>query len=163
MTTYTLHMADEDDPGAPEALDRARLVRDGFVWPAFWFTALWFFWHRLWLAGLLVLLAEVAAWGAGLLLGLSPGAGFAIALLLSWLIGLEASSLRRWTYERRGRPIRDAVTAADAREAEVKLVARWLRGDGARVASGPPVPVAPPNLRAGSPALGLFPEADTPR
>ena len=114
MTTYTLHVPDEVDPGEPEALDQAKLVPDAFVLPAFWFSALWFFWHRLWLAGLLVLAAEVLVWGAGLALGLHPAAGFAIALLLSWLIGLEASSLRRWTYARTGRPIRDAVTASDA-------------------------------------------------
>ncbi|WP_407522230.1 DUF2628 domain-containing protein [Methylobacterium oryzisoli] len=162
MPTYTLHMADADDPGSPEALDRAKLVPDRFIWPAFWFTALWFFWHRLWLAGLLVLAVEVGAWVAGLVLNLSPLAGFVIALLLSWLIGLEASSLRRWTYARRGRPIRDAVTAADIKEAEVKLVRRWV------AEREPPAPVpaprtAPPYSRAGSPALGLFPEADLRR
>ena len=36
-------------------------------------------------------------------------AGF---VLVSILIGLEASSLRRWTYARVGRPVRDAVIAA---------------------------------------------------
>ena len=112
MPTYTLHLPDEVDPGAPDALDRAKLVPDRFIWAAFAFTALWFFWHRLWLAGLLVLAAEAAAWGAGLALGLNPLAGTLVTLLLSILIGLEASSLRRWTYERRGRPIRDAASEA---------------------------------------------------
>lgn len=163
MTTYTLHVPDEVDPGEPEALDRAKLVPDAFVWPAFWFSALWFFWHRLWLAGLVVLAAEVVVWLAGLTLGLHPVAGFAIALLLSWLIGLEASSLRRWTYARTGRPIRDAVTASDTKEAEVKVVARWLREAGARLATTAPRPATPANPRAESPALGLFPEAQGPR
>ncbi|MGX7705016.1 DUF2628 domain-containing protein [Methylobacterium sp. Gmos1] len=159
MTTYTLHVPDEVDPGEPEALDRAKLVPDAFVWPAFWFSALWFFWHRLWLAGLAVLAAEIVVWLAGLALGLNPVAGFAIALLLSWLVGLEASSLRRWTYARTGRPIRDAVTASDAAEAEVKFVARWLREEGARIATPVARPATPASTRAESPALGLFPEA----
>jgi hypothetical protein len=161
MPTYTLHLADADDPGSPEALDRAKLVPDRFIWPAFWFSALWFFWHRLWLAGLLVLAVEVGVWALGLALNLSPLAGFVITLLLAWLIGLEASSLRRWTYERRGRPIRDAVTAADIKEAEVKLVGRWV----AERAAPPPAPAPriPPYARTESPALGLFPEADPRR
>ncbi|SEO61517.1 Protein of unknown function [Methylobacterium sp. ap11] len=163
MTTYTLHLPDEVDPAEPEALDRAKLVPDAFVWPAFWFSALWFFWHRLWLAGLIVLAAEIVVWLAGLALGLSTAAGFAIALLLSWLVGLEASSLRRWTYARTGRPIRDAVTASDAKEAEVKFVARWLREEGARMGSPPSRPVAPAHARSESPALGLFPEAQGQR
>ncbi|MFE1602789.1 DUF2628 domain-containing protein [Methylobacterium sp. ID0610] len=158
MPTYTLHLSDEVDPGAPDALDRAKLVADRFIWPAFWFTALWFFWHRLWLAGLLVLAAEVAAWAIGASLGLSPLAGFVVTLLLSLLIGLEASSLRRWTYERSGRPLRDAVTASDAKEAEVKLVGRWLDRHGPAAPSAPPR--MPPYAKTGSPALGLFPEAD---
>ena len=163
MRTYTLHLSDEEDPGQPDSLDRATLVADGFVWPAFWFTALWFFWHRLWLAGLGILVVEAAIWGAGMALGLHPVAGFAIALLLSILIGLEAASLRRWTYARQGRPIRDAVTATDSRQAEVKLIARWLDGDGARLAAPPARPSRPAQARAASPALGLFPEAETQR
>ncbi|KMO14454.1 DUF2628 domain-containing protein [Methylobacterium indicum] len=163
MTTYTLHVPDEVDPAEPEALDSAKLVPDAFVWPAFWFSALWFFWHRLWLAGLLVLAAEILVWLVGLALGLSPAAGFAIALLLSWLVGLEASSLRRWTYARTGRPIRDAVTASDVKEAEVKFVARWLREEGARMGAPPARPVTPAQSRSESPALGLFPEAQGQR
>ncbi|ACA21038.1 conserved hypothetical protein [Methylobacterium sp. 4-46] len=161
MSTYTLHLPDEVDPGAPDALDRAKLVPDRFIWSAFAFTALWFFWHRLWLAGLLVLVAEVAVWGAGLALNLSPPAGFLVTLLLSVLIGYEAPSLRRWTYERRGSPARDAVTAADSTEAEVKLVGRWLTRHAAPAAAVPPR--VPPFAKTGSPALGLFPEADARR
>ncbi|ACL62268.1 DUF2628 domain-containing protein [Methylobacterium nodulans] len=161
MPTYTLHLPDEVDPGAPDALDRAKLVADRFIWPAFWFTALWFFWHRLWLAGLIVLAAEVAAWLGSLALNLSAWAGFVVMLLLSLLIGLEASSLRRWTYERRGQPLRDAVTASDAKEAEVKLVGRWLDRHAAPALASPPR--MPPYAKTGSPALGLFPEADRHR
>ena len=50
------------------------LVRDGFSWGAFFFTFLWFFAHRLWLAGLVVLAAMVAPRSA-LLHGLRVGRG----------------------------------------------------------------------------------------
>ncbi len=60
MTTYTLHLPEDALPGDPEALERAQVVPDGFSWAAFFFTALWFFAHRLWLAGLAVLAGLVA-------------------------------------------------------------------------------------------------------
>jgi hypothetical protein len=62
----------------------------------------------------------------GRFLGLTPLAAFVMTLLISVLIGLEASSLRRWTYARAGRPVRDAVMAASPEEAEMKAATRWL-------------------------------------
>jgi len=85
---------------------------------------------------------------------------FTADLLLMLLIGLEASSLRRWTLGRQGRPAVDAVVAADRDEAEMKSFRRWVaRGAG-------PVPSAPPPAppRRGSDAvIGLFPEAERSR
>ena len=60
MKTYTLHPPREAFPYDADALERAELVKDGFSWGAFLFTFLWFFWHRLWLAGLGVLVAVLA-------------------------------------------------------------------------------------------------------
>lgn len=154
MRTYTLHLPRTALPGDARDLDRAQLVPDGFSWGAFAFSALWFFWHRLWLAGLLVLAFVVGTAGLGRFLGLSTLAGFLIALLTAVLVGLEASSLRRWTYERRGRPARDAVVAASAAQAEAKAMARWLEPAAARPAAGP----FPGSLRrASEPVIGLFP------
>src|SRR5688500_18036653 len=109
--TYTLHVPANAEPGDPEALDKAELVRDGFVWGAFLFTFLWFFWNRLWLAGLGVLAALLAL--AFVLQGLrvTTGATFLAELLLSFLIGLEANSLKRWTW-RRKKPAVDVVTGS---------------------------------------------------
>ena len=59
MQTYTFHLPRDARPGDADALERADLVKDGFSWGAFFFTVLWFFWHRLWLAGLAVLVAVV--------------------------------------------------------------------------------------------------------
>ena len=55
-----------------------------------------------------LLLGATALVGYGL--GLSPAAGTAITLLVLVLIGLEASSLRRWTLARNGRPARAIAT-----------------------------------------------------
>src|SRR5215211_1319108 len=111
MKTFTLHLPADAQPGDPDALEQAQLVKDGFSWGAFFFTFLWFFYHRLWLAGVSVLVALVAA---GLLFAaLDVGRLSALwsQILIQFLIGLEANSLRRWTLARRGQPARDVLTA----------------------------------------------------
>ena len=64
MNTYTLHLPTEARPGDRDALDRAEVVKTLLV-GAFFFSVLWFFYNRLWLAGLGVL-AVMVAFGAGL-------------------------------------------------------------------------------------------------
>ena len=139
MTTYTLHIPDDALPGDPDALERAQVVPDGFSWAAFFFTALWFFAHRLWVAGLAVL-AHV---------------------LLALLSGLEANALRRWTYARRGRPAVEAVSAANAEEATLKLYEAWLGG--ARPARSTSAAAPRPAYAAPDAVIGLFPDAERGR
>ncbi|WP_311275389.1 DUF2628 domain-containing protein [Methylobacterium sp. WCS2018Hpa-22] len=161
MRTYTIHLPSDAVAGESHGLDRAVLVPDGFSLQAFVFGPLWFFFHRLWLAGLGVLSLLVAAGFAGRFLGLGTFAGFLITILLLLLVGMEASSLRRWTYARRGRPARDAVVAHSAEEAEMKAVNRWL--------TAPPVvrpgPTAYPaaSARPVDTAIGMFPFAEPRR
>lgn len=126
MKTYTLHLPAAATRGDPIALERAVVVPDGFSWAAFAFAPFWFVWHRLWLAAALVTLLLVGLVFGGRVIGLSPGAGFLVLLLAAILIGLEASSLRRWTYARNERPARDAVIAGSRDDAEAKAFARWL-------------------------------------
>ena len=150
LRTYTLHLPAEAMRGDPLALDRARLVPDGFAWGAFAFTVLWFLRHRLWLASLLVLAVLVGLAVGGRAIGLPVTAQFLISLLAAILIGFEASSLRRWTYGRRGLPVRDAVQAASLDEAEARAATRWL-------ALSYPVPsAAAPARRADEPGIAFF-------
>ena len=160
--TYTLHVPEGAVRGDPLALERARLVRDGFSWGAFAFTVLWCLRHRLWLAALLVFAGLAALALAGRALGLPSGVGFLVSLLASLLVGLEASSLRRWTYGRRGLPARDAVIAASDEEAEMKAAARWLDPEAARrPAPANPAPARPATPRRDADmALGLFPVSE---
>ena len=128
MAAYTLHLDRDALPGDPGALDRAVVLKDGFSWGAFFFTALWFFAHRLWLAGLLVLAAIAAVVVGGPLAGAGFGAVWLALVLLGVLVGLEASSLRRWTLARQGRPAVDVLSAGTREEAEARSFARWLDG-----------------------------------
>ncbi|ACB80640.1 conserved hypothetical protein [Methylorubrum populi BJ001] len=159
MRTYTLHVPEGAPRGDARALEQAHIVRDGFSWGAFAFTVLWFVRHRLWLAALLVLVGLAALGFAGRALGLSPFAALVAVGLASLLIGMEASSLRRWTYGRRGKPARDAVIAGSQEEAELKAAARWLD---AEAAPGVATPVAsrPAPRRGDDAVIGLFPASE---
>ncbi len=159
MRSYTLHLPAEARPGEGLGLDRAVLVPDGFSWPAFAFTVLWFLYHRLWIAALMVLVGLLALSGLGLTLGLPTGAGVIATLLAAWLIGLEASSLRRWTLTRCGLPMRDTVIAASPEEAETRAFGRWL--DSTVSAPRPPFPGGP--TRRAEPVIGLFPAQEAAR
>lgn len=150
---YTLHVAPFAEPGDPRALERADLVRDGFSWGAFLVPALWFVAHRHWLLALAAVLVVGALAGILRLAGLAPGPILMAEILLHLLIGFEASSLRRWSYARRGRPAVDVVHAANEAEAETKAFSRWLAPAAEAAATRPP-PV-PARYR---PALGARPD-----
>lgn len=160
MTTYTLHVPRDARPGDPTGLDRAQLVKDGFAWGAFFFSVLWFFFHRLWLAGSAILIVEIAFGAAIGLLNVHPAAASAAHLLLAFLIGLEANSLRRWTLARRGLPAVDVVTASSQSEAETKLFTRWLDR---QPQPGRQPPAAPAMPARSEPVIGLFPDAENSR
>ncbi|WP_415623802.1 DUF2628 domain-containing protein [Methylobacterium mesophilicum] len=159
MRSYTLHLPIDARPGESVGLDRAVLVPDGFAWSAFAFGVLWFLFHRLWIAALIVLAGFVALAGIGHMLGLPPGIATLVTLLASWLVGLEASSLRRWTLARRGWPARDAVIAATPEEAEARALNRWL--DSSAAAPRAPFPSGP--TRRTEPVIGLFPAQEIAR
>jgi hypothetical protein len=160
--TYTLHVPASAEPGDAEALEEAELVRDGFAWGAFLFTFLWFFWHRLWLAGLAVLVAVVGFPFVLQALRVSPSSVFLAEVILSLLIGLEANSLRRWTLQRK-KPIADVVTASDREEAETKAFARWLENAGEPRLPRVSASFAAPVYRGAEPVIGLFPDTERRR
>jgi len=163
MPTYTVHAP---QPGwtddASRALEQFVFVRDGFHFWAFMLAPLWLLLHRVWLA----LLIYVVGYGA-----LSFGFAFArvsssaqaiVALLIALLMGFEASSIWRWTLNRRGWATLGFVVAEDAEMAERRFFAEWQK----RSADGPSVSATEPKystpVRRGPPSpsdvIGLFPE-----
>lgn len=157
----------EPPPRAKEsaaAPDRFVFVRDRFNWAAFIFGALWMIWHRLWLV-LLGYVAVIAALeGIFRLIGASSSVRLAVELLLALLVGLEASSLRRWTLVRRGWHEHDIVVADDRESAERRFFTNWsAEAAPVRPASPRPAAAAPatvPRLSAAAPpgVVGLFPQ-----
>jgi len=159
MPVYTVHQPPlrrhetESDPA------RIAFVRDGFSFWAFLFGALWMLAYRLWLVLLGYCVLAVAIHFALLKIAASPGVRITVWLLLAILVGLEASSLRRWTLRRRGWADIGVVVADDLSMAERRFYDAWTAGADTLPPGPPPVPAA---RRAAAPAsrdvIGLFPQ-----
>ena len=162
MPTYTVHAPSSLTSNAASSPERFMFVRDGFHFWAFALAPLWLLLHRLWLA----LLIYVVGYGA-----LSFGLAFArvsssiqlvVALLVALLMGFEASSIWRWTLNRRGWATLGFVVAEDAEMAERRFFAKWqnLSPDAHSVPVTEPKYSTP--VRRGPPSpsdvIGLFPE-----
>jgi hypothetical protein len=164
-STYTLHLRRDARPGDARELERARLVRDGFsVWAAL-APALWLLWHRHWLLGLAAAFGLPGLGAALGFAGLPPGRIMLVLASLQLLFGFEASSLRRWAYERRGWPTVGLVAARDEGEAESKAFVDWL--DRPERAARPDLRTNPrpdPWRRPGDhDVIGMFPDAEPRR
>ena len=160
MPVYTVHepprKEDDDDTLAHSA--RFVFVRDGFHFWAFLLAPLWMLRHRMWLELIAYLLLIAGITFALQRLGVAESAGFAVGLLLSLLVGMEAPSLRRWKLSRRGFASVGVVVGDDLEEAERRFFDGWTaREEPARVAP-------PPSPFAGTPSseiVGLFPQPET--
>jgi hypothetical protein len=173
MPVYTVH-APSAHAADFRATDKFEFVRDGFHFWAMILGPIWLIWKRLWLALLcwlvLVIGIELAARGLGAGRLVETGIDVAIAILL----GLEASTLQRWTYSRRNWRQLDVVVADDEETAERRFFdrftaaspKRWTGFDPLSVDRGGPPPTRdvppqrfsePPPLPQGG-IIGLCPE-----
>jgi hypothetical protein len=161
MPVYTVHepprKEDDDDTLAHTA--RFVFVRDGFHFWAFLLAPLWMLRHRMWLELIAYLLLIAGITLALQRLGVAESAGFAVGLLLSWLVGMEAPSLRRWKLSRRGFASVGVVVGDDLEEAERRFFDGWTaRDEPARAAAPAPSPFAG---SSSSEIVGLFPQPET--
>ncbi len=160
MAVFTVHgppLRPVDPVADPE---RMVFVRDGFSFWAFLLTPLWMLWHRMWLVlvGYLVLASGLLAVLLGL--GVSSAEIITAGLLISLLLGLEASTLRRFTLRRRGFKELGLISGSDREVAERRFFETWRRDGASRPAAGNgPAPTALPARGAQTPpVVGLFPE-----
>ena len=139
--------------------DRAMLVRDGFHLLAFLVPALWLFFHRLWLEGLVALAVSIALSAAGSAAGLGNAAP-ALSFLVSLYVGLEGPALRLAALRRRGWREWGVVEADGTADAEIRYLAETHEAEERHDAALPPTPPPPTPLAtprpAAAPALGLF-------
>lgn len=120
MRFYTVHLR---RPVRDPARDVV-LVKEGFSWPAFLFSALWALACRLWLVALALVVVEVALVAGTQALALDPRAAFAVSLGLALVIGFLANDLKRWTLEGRGFAQHAVVAGGDAETALARFLAR---------------------------------------
>ena len=164
MSVYTVHEPPRragDDMLAHTS--RFVFVRDGFHFWAFVLAPFWMLRHRLWLEFIVYLLVMAGTAFALRRLGVADNAGLWVGLLLGLLIGIEASSLRRWKLARRRFANLGVVVADELESAERRFFDGWARDDRpapASPAAAPPPPPAPSPFGPppASDIVGLFPQ-----
>ncbi|MGU9979518.1 DUF2628 domain-containing protein [Phreatobacter sp. HK31-P] len=157
QTSFTVHLP----PAGLDKDEAIEFVPDSFSPIAFLAPWAWFAWNRMWLVTF-AYLAVIGLLVLGLILaGLSPMMRTLITSALSLLIGLEATNLKRWTLRRRGFREVAVVVATSRGDAERHYFAERTTGAATRTDSpSPGRPLAPAQMQASQPVIGLFPEAE---
>ena len=168
MPTFTVH---EPPPRkkAPKtesvtAPERFVFVRDGFHFWAFVLAPVWLLVRRLWLAFFIYVAVTIAVAVALKFAGLPSWVQTTAALVIALLVGLEASTIRRWTLTRRRWKNLGFVVAEDREIAERRFFGAWADQKPSGAAPAEPTYAAP--VRRGAPSssdvIGLFPEPGNP-
>jgi uncharacterized protein DUF2628 len=160
MAIYTVHQPRLRKGEASADPERLAFVRDGFHFWAFLLAPLWLLWHRLWLA-LVLWAAVIGAAEMGLrYAGVRGAAHVAVLALIALFVGLEASSIRRWTLALHGWKTIGIVVGDNRESAERRFISDWLENAGAPAAaraSAAGLPSRMPSDRTPE-VIGLFPE-----
>ena len=98
MRVYTIHMR---RPLLDPERD-IRLVKEGFCWPAFFFSIIWALWCRLWLAAAGILVAEMVLRAVLGLLGADVLTQGVVSFAFAVLLGVFGNDIKRWTLFRSG-------------------------------------------------------------
>lgn len=130
MRLYTIHLRSRDPESGPDMV----LVKEGFCWPAFFFTFVWALWHRLWLLAVLLLAGHLVLDAAVYAFGADPVSATALDIGYQVVVGILANDLRRRALERRGFA-EAAVVSGPNRE---RALAAYLDGIASRAAEAAP-------------------------
>jgi hypothetical protein len=163
MPVYTVHEPPVKSGTQADAVSTA-FVRDGFHFWAFLFGPIWMIWRGLWLVTLLYFVFTAALGTLLYAFKIHGGAYFAIWFLVALLVGIEASTLRRWTLRRRGWKEIAAVVGDDLELAERRFFS--ASADGAMIKQAPvraPQSSGPMPRATAPDVVGLFPEPGGPR
>ena len=171
MAVYTVHEPPlKRGETAPDP-ERFVFVRDGFSFWAFLLAPLWMLRYRLWLVFIGYMVLTIALQVGLKALGASSAVSVVVSLLIAWLVGLEAATLRRFTLARRGWKNVGIVVGDDRDAVERRFFDAWAdesasSGELRRPPSASTSASAVPILRrspTSSDVIGLFPEPGAPR
>jgi hypothetical protein len=161
MPAYAVLEPPRRNRDANDHADRFAFLRERFSLGAFLFGPLWMIWRRLWVV-LIIYAAVIGLIEYGLRrAGIGWPARAAVYVLIQLLVGLEATSLRRWTRIRRGWRDCGVVIADDLEMAERRFFdARAARRSAASPIEMPATsPLMAAHLGSARPDVtGLFPE-----
>ncbi len=167
MSVYTVHEPPLRAADAAPDPERFMFVRDGFYFWAFVLTPLWLLWRRLWLVFLLYAVVAAGIENAMHYAGIGTGWVILVQILISLLIGIEASTLRRFSLGRRGWKNVGVVNGDSLEDAEQRFFDSWVRGASGKRAEPPaaaaPAVSAPPRPAHASDIVGLFPDPGASR
>ena len=167
MAVYTVHAPPLKPHTSNPDPERFAFVRDGFWLSAFLFGPLWMLRHRMWLVLLGYIVVTVALEAALRGLEAPTGARIMVGILLAWLIGFEAPTLRRFNLARRKWTNVGVIVGDDRENAERRFFDAWAK---AERGEPPTVGVASAAVRprqaqlgAEPDVIGLFPKPGAPR
>ena len=136
MRVYTVHVPRKPWRDLRAAVATAVAVKDGFSWPAFFFSFVWALTQRLWLVALVLFVVEMVLMiPFAYLDGLTETAGsLGVMLVVGWL----GNDLKRWGLARRGLAEQGAVLAESGEEAVKRYFAETAPRDGYLTRSASP-------------------------
>jgi hypothetical protein len=161
MPTFAILEPPQYRHTAAEQTDRFIFLHERFSLGAFAFGPLWMIWHRLWLGLILYLVGGGSVIYGLRLLGIGWTVVAFVIVLSHLLLGLEATSLVRWTRTRHGWRERGVVIADDLDMAERRF---FDNREAIRPAANLAPAMAPGHLPAAQVGssqpdiIGLFPE-----
>jgi hypothetical protein len=149
-----------EPPSGGGGAEAVRFVCDRFAFFAFLVPFIWFLWHRMWIEAVAVF-ALALGLGALSYLDAFAAVGPLVSLLISILIGLEASALRIAALERRGWRMWGVVEADSRDDAERRYLAEALAEETKDAPTDTPpsstgLTRAPRGRLPSGPAMGLF-------
>ena len=135
MRLYTLHVPIINLKRVKQSSNRLQCqlagttpVKEGFCWPAFFFSVLWGLWHRLWIVSIVLVLMKVMAIFVTVLTGAGEFVGFVICFGISLLLGYMGNDFRRAKLEQQGFKERGIVPARTA-DAAIRRYVEIRTGD----------------------------------
>ena len=102
-------------------------IKEGFCWPAFFFSIFWSVWHQLWLVSAGLLSLQISTHLVIFHLGLTENTYFIVGLGIALITGYLANDWRRAALIWRGYSEKMCIPAFSATSATKTYVNIWLK------------------------------------
>lgn len=131
MLIYTIHVPRRPWSDVRTIVAATVAVKDGFCWPAFFFSFLWALTQRLWLIALVLLIAELAVGVVTEMLDVITAIAVSLGAML--IVGWLGNDLKRSGLAKRGLVQQGVVMATSGEEAVRRFFTETAPRDGYEV------------------------------